>query len=199
MSLMVTPFFDPGTSSYTYVVVEPCSRTCAVIDPVLDYDPVSGTTSTVRADEIVSFDTGTWQVIGTMPVGETTSVGYIFSEGEMSMSDSGQYLFLSTTSGVRGRPNVLPRARARSKPAFTRSRITRLCSWAASYRRNWPERSPSLRRVTVPCSTATVRGQSFSCACTEPVPSTRITIQMNAWRVPFMSFPPCRVSAAGSL
>ena len=55
MSLMVTPFFDPGTSSYTYVVVEPCSRTCAVIDPVLDYDPVSRTTSTVRADEIVSF------------------------------------------------------------------------------------------------------------------------------------------------
>jgi glyoxylase-like metal-dependent hydrolase (beta-lactamase superfamily II) len=37
------------------VVVEPCSRTCAVIDPVLDYDPASGTASTVRADEIVSF------------------------------------------------------------------------------------------------------------------------------------------------
>ena len=55
MALMVTPFFDPATSSYTYVVVEPCSRTCAVIDPVLDYDPTTGTTSTVRADEIVSF------------------------------------------------------------------------------------------------------------------------------------------------
>ena len=55
MSLMVTPFFDPGTSSYTYVVVEPCSRTCAVIDPVLDYDPATRTTSTARADEIVSF------------------------------------------------------------------------------------------------------------------------------------------------
>ena len=55
MSLMVAPFFDPGTSSYTYVVVEPCSRTCAIIDPVLDYDPVSRRTSTARADEIVSF------------------------------------------------------------------------------------------------------------------------------------------------
>ncbi len=55
MSLMVTPFFDPVTHSYTYVVVEPCSRTCAVIDPVLDYDPQSRTTSTTRADEIVSF------------------------------------------------------------------------------------------------------------------------------------------------
>jgi glyoxylase-like metal-dependent hydrolase (beta-lactamase superfamily II) len=55
MSLMVTPFFDFGTNSYTYVVVEPCSRTCAVIDPVLDYDPITRTTSTERADEIVSF------------------------------------------------------------------------------------------------------------------------------------------------
>jgi glyoxylase-like metal-dependent hydrolase (beta-lactamase superfamily II) len=55
MSLMVTPFFDPVTSSYTYVVVEPSSRTCAVIDPVLDFDPLTGTASTVRADEIVSF------------------------------------------------------------------------------------------------------------------------------------------------
>ena len=58
MSLMVTPFFDPGTHSYTYVVVEPCSRACAVIDPVLDYDPITGTTSTERADEIVSFVKG---------------------------------------------------------------------------------------------------------------------------------------------
>ena len=55
MSLMVTPFFDPVTNSYTYVLTEPCSRTCAIIDPVLDYDPATGTTGTERADEIVSF------------------------------------------------------------------------------------------------------------------------------------------------
>ncbi len=55
MNLMVTPFFDPATSSYSYVIVEPCSRTCAVIDPVLDYDPASRNTSTTRADEIVTF------------------------------------------------------------------------------------------------------------------------------------------------
>lgn len=55
MSLMVIPFFDPGTNSYTYVLVEPCSRSCAIIDPVLDYDPVRRATSTERADEIVSF------------------------------------------------------------------------------------------------------------------------------------------------
>lgn len=55
MSLIVTPFFDPATSSYSYVIAEPCSRTCAVIDPVLDYDPITRKTSTARADEIVSF------------------------------------------------------------------------------------------------------------------------------------------------
>ncbi len=55
MSLMVAPFFDPDSNAYAYVLVEPCSRTCAVIDPVLDYDPDTRTTRTDRADEIVSF------------------------------------------------------------------------------------------------------------------------------------------------
>jgi glyoxylase-like metal-dependent hydrolase (beta-lactamase superfamily II) len=55
MSLLVTPFFDAASSSFSYVIVEPCSRTCAIIDPVLDYDPDSGRTGTTRADEIVTF------------------------------------------------------------------------------------------------------------------------------------------------
>ena len=55
MNLMVTPFFDPDTGSYTYVVVEPCSRPCAVIDPVLNYDPETGKTSTALADGIVTY------------------------------------------------------------------------------------------------------------------------------------------------
>lgn len=55
MSLLVTPFFDEATHSYSYVIVEPGSRTCAVIDPVLDFCPESGRTSTVQADRIVDF------------------------------------------------------------------------------------------------------------------------------------------------
>ncbi len=55
MSLLVVPFFEPVTHSYSYVVVEPCSRTCAVIDPVLDYDPDTGRAGTRSADTIVDF------------------------------------------------------------------------------------------------------------------------------------------------
>ena len=55
MSLLVTPFFDETTSSFSYVIVEPGSRTCAVIDPVLDFHPESGRTGTVQADRIVEF------------------------------------------------------------------------------------------------------------------------------------------------
>lgn len=55
MSLMVTPFFDPATHSYSYVIAEPGSRTCAIVDPVLDYDPLTRTTSTEQADRIVTF------------------------------------------------------------------------------------------------------------------------------------------------
>lgn len=55
MSLMVAPFFDSATHSYSYVVTEPRSRTCAVIDPVLDFDKPSGRAATRSADQIVAF------------------------------------------------------------------------------------------------------------------------------------------------
>ncbi len=55
MSLIVTPFFHPQTHTYSYALAEPESRTCAIIDPVLDYDPETGETGTRSADEIVSF------------------------------------------------------------------------------------------------------------------------------------------------
>lgn len=55
MSLMVAPFFDPATHSYSYVVTESLSRTCAVIDPVLDFDKASGRADTRSADEIVAY------------------------------------------------------------------------------------------------------------------------------------------------
>ena len=52
---MVTPFFDPTSHSFSYVIVEPCSRTCAIVDPVLEYDPATRSTSTRQADQIVTF------------------------------------------------------------------------------------------------------------------------------------------------
>jgi len=57
----VTPsvqhFFDPHTWTLTYVVVDPSSHHCAIIDPVLDLDYASGTLTTESADRIVEYVT----------------------------------------------------------------------------------------------------------------------------------------------
>ena len=50
----VIPFFDPDTSTISYIVVEPGGPACAVIDPVLDFDPASGRTRTDSADAIIA-------------------------------------------------------------------------------------------------------------------------------------------------
>jgi len=51
----VTAFFDEATNTVTYVVVDPGSKQCAIIDPVLDYDFASGRTATVTADRLISY------------------------------------------------------------------------------------------------------------------------------------------------
>jgi glyoxylase-like metal-dependent hydrolase (beta-lactamase superfamily II) len=51
----VTAFFDPRTSSVQYVVSDPQTKACAIIDPVLDFDEKSGSTATDSADTILHF------------------------------------------------------------------------------------------------------------------------------------------------
>jgi glyoxylase-like metal-dependent hydrolase (beta-lactamase superfamily II) len=51
----VHPLFDPRTSTLTYVVSEPRTRDAVVIDPVLDYDPASGTTWTESVDRVSDY------------------------------------------------------------------------------------------------------------------------------------------------
>lgn len=50
----ISAFFHEDTNTVTYVVVDETTSCCAIIDPVLDYDPASGRTSTLSADKIVS-------------------------------------------------------------------------------------------------------------------------------------------------
>ena len=52
---IVKAFFDPETFTVTYIVTDPETRKCAIIDSVLDYDPTSGRTSTKSADLIISY------------------------------------------------------------------------------------------------------------------------------------------------
>lgn len=51
---IVTTFFDENTNTFSYIVQDPDSSCCAVVDPVLDFDQASGTISFVSADEMIS-------------------------------------------------------------------------------------------------------------------------------------------------
>ncbi|OYR17715.1 metallo-beta-lactamase superfamily protein [Brucella grignonensis] len=51
----VKGFYDPKTGSIQYVVSDPATNACAIIDPVLDYDEKSGATKTEHADEILAY------------------------------------------------------------------------------------------------------------------------------------------------
>ena len=50
--MTVQAFFDPSTWTVTYVLADPATGRCAIIDPVLDYDFKSGRTSTHSADQV---------------------------------------------------------------------------------------------------------------------------------------------------
>jgi glyoxylase-like metal-dependent hydrolase (beta-lactamase superfamily II) len=51
----VTPFFDEATNTITFVVRDPSSSACAVVDSVLDFDFASGRTKTDSADAVIKF------------------------------------------------------------------------------------------------------------------------------------------------
>ena len=50
----VTAFFDEATFTVTFVVKDPESRACAIVDSVLDFDYASGRTDTKSADEVIA-------------------------------------------------------------------------------------------------------------------------------------------------
>jgi glyoxylase-like metal-dependent hydrolase (beta-lactamase superfamily II) len=47
-------FFDKDTATFTYVVSDPATSKCAIIDSVLDYDMNAGKTTTVSADKVIA-------------------------------------------------------------------------------------------------------------------------------------------------
>lgn len=51
----VKGFFDPRTWSIQYVVSDPATKRCAIVDPVLDFDEKSGSTGTAKADAILRY------------------------------------------------------------------------------------------------------------------------------------------------
>lgn len=53
----VTAFFDEESNTASYVVRDPSSHGCAIVDSVLNYDAASGRTGTVSADRMIEFIT----------------------------------------------------------------------------------------------------------------------------------------------
>jgi glyoxylase-like metal-dependent hydrolase (beta-lactamase superfamily II) len=51
----VMGFYDAPTGSIQYIVTDPSTKKCAIIDPVLDFDPRSGSTRTTSADRLLRY------------------------------------------------------------------------------------------------------------------------------------------------
>ncbi|WP_426199548.1 MBL fold metallo-hydrolase [Pseudomonas sp. DC3200b2] len=53
-SYRLEAFFDPATSTLSYLLLDRTTQACAVVDPVLDYHPATGHTDTTSADRLVA-------------------------------------------------------------------------------------------------------------------------------------------------
>lgn len=78
----VTPFFDPDTNTISYVVKDPASHACAVIDSVLDFDCAAGRIAHRSADAIIGFIraqglTLEWQIETHVHADHLTAAPYI--------------------------------------------------------------------------------------------------------------------------
>ena len=51
----VAGFYDPDTATISYVVKDPASKSCAVIDSVMDLDQAAGRISFISADQIIDY------------------------------------------------------------------------------------------------------------------------------------------------
>ncbi len=52
---LVIPFFDELTNTFSYIVKDPASKACALIDSVMNFDQASGTISFEGADQIIAY------------------------------------------------------------------------------------------------------------------------------------------------
>ena len=53
--MQVHSFLHESTETYTHVLADVAHQVCAVIDPVLDFDPKAGRTNTDHIDEVIAF------------------------------------------------------------------------------------------------------------------------------------------------
>ncbi len=91
----VTGFFDEATNTISYVVADPATKECAIIDSLLDYDQASGRTKTVSADKLIAFVrennlTCTWIIDTHVHADHLTAAPYIRNQigGKTAIGDA---------------------------------------------------------------------------------------------------------------
>lgn len=94
--LDVKGFFDPRTWSVQYVVSDPRSKDCVIIDPVLDYDEKSGSVATHNADTILAYIANrglklTW-ILDTHPHADHFSAAQYLKERTGAPTAIGEYV-----------------------------------------------------------------------------------------------------------
>lgn len=55
MTMQIKSFLDPDTETFSHILTDEGSKLCAVIDPVLDFDPKAGRVSYDNADKLIDF------------------------------------------------------------------------------------------------------------------------------------------------
>ncbi|MEM8878468.1 MAG: MBL fold metallo-hydrolase, partial [Pseudomonadota bacterium] len=51
----VRAFFEPVSNTISYVVSDPATRACAIVDSVMDIDYAAGRITSEHADEIIAY------------------------------------------------------------------------------------------------------------------------------------------------
>ena len=53
--MQIKSFHDSATATFTHVIIDETTKTCAVIDSVMDYDQFAARTSTKSADQVIAY------------------------------------------------------------------------------------------------------------------------------------------------
>lgn len=149
----VAGFFDLSTNTISYIVTDPETKRCAVIDSLLDFDQASGRTKTKSADKLVEYIqqnelTCEWiidthvhadhltaapyireQIGGRTAIGDKISIvqrvfGEVFNEGQTFHTDGSQFDHLFKPGESYRVGNI--EARALPTPGHTPACMTHL-------------------------------------------------------------------------
>lgn len=78
----ITPYHHPATGTVSYLIVDPATFLCAIVDPVLDFDPVTEAVDTGFVDKMIADirakDLGpTWILETGLHAGHLSAAGHL--------------------------------------------------------------------------------------------------------------------------